>query len=104
MEYNAGTTHKEGLDDMKINIPEKLLKVGDLQETYTYLIRSQKLFETAKEYSSKMKTTEDESFEEQKQRIETLKLVSFIEFAVICVFGAYQYIKLKNIIESKQHG
>lgn len=104
MEYNAGTTHKEGLDDQKINVPEKLLKVSDLQETYTFLSRSQNLFEVAKTYSAKMKASEDESFEEQKQRIETLKLVSLIELAVICAFGAYQYIKLKNLIENKQQG
>ena len=101
MEYNADLEHKSKSDLSKILVPEKLLKVADLSQTYTYLVRTAAMFESVHEIAESMKRTDDQTFEEQKSSINTLETITFIEFAVICAFGLYQYIRLKQVIETK---
>lgn len=59
------------------------------------------LLKTIKEGSSNAKKEEDLIFEEQNNKMKTLTLVSGIEIIVILTFGAYQYWRLKVLIENK---
>lgn len=38
------------------------------------------------------------TFKIQNEKIQKIELISFIELAAICILGAYQYYRLKNII------
>jgi hypothetical protein len=46
-----------------------------------------------------MRVQETEVFAEQRERMSSLEWISIAELAVICGFGAYQYYKLRSIID-----
>jgi hypothetical protein len=41
---------------------------------------------------------ENAVFVEQQEEVQELEWLTFLEFAAICIFGTYQYIRLKSII------
>jgi hypothetical protein len=44
----------------------------------------------------------DSRFTSQNEKIKKIETISFIELAVICLMGAYQFFRLKTIIENRQ--
>lgn len=40
----------------------------------------------------------DAQFLAQKSKIEKIQFISFIELAAICLLGAFQFFRLKNVI------
>ena len=38
----------------------------------------------------------------ENEKIKKIEIISFIELAAICFMGAYQFFRLKGVIESRQ--
>ena len=55
----------------------------------------------SKNSSAEVKQTESDIYEEQMATITTMQTVSLVEIGVICLFGIYQYYRLRGIIERK---
>jgi hypothetical protein len=55
MDYHADIAHRRNAENSNISIPKNLLKIDDLQKTYTELINIQKLLEYVGEGSKKQK-------------------------------------------------
>jgi hypothetical protein len=55
------------------------------------------------EAMNKQKSTEDTIFNDQSAEINKLEWLSFLEVAVICIFGGYQFVRLRRIIDNKQN-
>lgn len=103
MEYHADISHRRNAENSKIAIPTNLLKIDDLQKTYTELINIQKLLEYVGEGSKRQKIEEDTVFDEQNSQMGLLVIISVAELAVVCILGGYQYLTLKDLITNKQH-
>ena len=101
IEYNAGIKHKFSITESQIAVPEKLLKVKDLRETYTHLSKAKDLIAKVGEENGKIKEEETSTFEGQKEKMERFKWMNILEIAVICLLGGYQYLRLKKMIETK---
>ena len=79
-----------------------MLKIKDLQITYTEVIRLVKTLKHINEKASNLKKEQDGRFVVQNDKIKEIEWITIIEFAAITAFGVYQYFRLRSIIDNKQ--
>jgi hypothetical protein len=77
MEYNADITHRH-MDFSNITVPEGLLKIKDLQDTYRSLGALELMLKQASQNSEENKKEEEIIFTEQNEQIKTLTWISGI--------------------------
>lgn len=65
------------------------------------MARMQNFVDEIKENAPLVKQEDEIAFQSQKDRMDTLALISAVEIGIVILFGAYQYFRLKNIIEAK---
>ncbi len=54
-----------------------------------------------KDNAPQVKQEDEIAFQDQKDRMDTLAVISAVEIGVVIVFGFYQYFRLKSLIEAK---
>lgn len=101
MEYNSDIAHRH-VEEGEVKIPDGLLNVKDLHETYRSMATLESLLKTISSKAQFYKKEDDSIFEEHNEEIKTLTWVSIIEIIVVIGCGAYQFLQLKNLIENKQ--
>ena len=102
VEYYTRVGSMLDVGKVDIVVPESLLKVDDLRESYRALAKIQKQFDKIKNFSETTKTTQDEIFLEQESKIKDIEWISVIEFVGVCLLGLYQFFRLRALIENKQ--
>jgi hypothetical protein len=87
--------------ESEVMVPAGLLKIEDLKKTYQTMSHMENFVKEVKDNAPKVKQEDELAFESQKDRMDTLAIISAVEIGVVVVFGFYQYFRLKGLIEAK---
>lgn len=103
IEYNSEVRHSVD-SSADHQIPKNLLKIDDLQNTYTELLKLKSFTKYATARNDEIKKSQDEVFAIQQEKISKIEFITIIEFVAISAFGIYQFLRLRTIIDNKQKG
>jgi hypothetical protein len=84
-------------------VPENLLKIDDLKETYDDALEMEDVIKSYKEAQERKKNHQFEEYDKNLQNTERLLLISYVEIAVIVLTGIYQFFAVRKFLIDKQY-